>query len=439
MLDRYTRPEMADLWSLENKYRYWLDVETVAAEGMAQAGMIPASAAHAIRTRGGFDAARIAEIEAEVGHDFIAFLTAVGEQVGEDARFLHQGLTSSDVIDTAFSLLLRQSAHLMDAALERLLTALAEKIETHRHTLCIGRSHGIHAEPTSFGLKLASHYAAFARGRERLKNARAEISVCALSGAVGTFATIDPSVEAFVAEKFGLAVEPVSTQIIPRDRHAAFFATLAVIASSVENFAVELRHLQRTEVREVEEGFGAKQKGSSAMPHKRNPISGENLTGLARQVRAAVIPALENVALWHERDISHSSSERFIAPDATATLHYALHRLAGVVENMVVHVGRMHRNLDATGGLVYSQKILLAMTQKGVAREDAYRIVQKAAMTTWDALQNGESAHFFDALLQDVAIQNLFTRADLDAIANPRDYIRHADIVIGRVLGKKKS
>src|SRR5690625_219 len=383
MIPRYSRPEMADIWSPETRFQIWFEIEAHACDAMAELGVIPREAAAASWERGSFEVARIDEIERETKHDVIAFLTNVAEHVGPEARFLHQGMTSSDVLDTCLSVQLVRATDLLLADMDRLLAALKQRAFEYKDTLCVGRSHGIHAEPTTFGLKLAGHYAAFERNRRRLLIAREEIATCAISGAVGTFANIDPFVERHVAEKLGLKPEPVSTQVIPRDRHAAFFATLGVIASSVENLAIEIRHLQRTEVREAEEYFSPGQKGSSAMPHKRNPVLTENLTGLARVVRSAVIPALENVTLWHERDISHSSVERMIAPDATVTLDFALSRLAGVIEKLVVYPEQMQRNLDHLGGLVNSQRVLLALTQSGQSREEAYRLVQRNAMPVW--------------------------------------------------------
>ncbi len=392
MIPRYSRPEMVAIWEPQNRYRIWLAIERHAAEAMERLGTVPTGvaaaldeAAAAIEARGGFEIAKIDEIEAVTKHDVIAFLTYVAEFAGPLSRFVHQGMTSSDVLDTCLSLQMTQAADLLLADLDRLLAALKARAEEHRMTPTIGRSHGIHAEPTTFGVKLATHYAAFARGRKRLEAARAEIATCAISGAIGSFANVDPSVEAFVAGKLGLTPEPVSTQVIPRDRHAAYFAALAVIASSMEALATEIRHLQRSEVREAEEFFSAGQKGSSAMPHKRNPVLTENLTGLARIVRSAVVPALENVALWHERDISHSSVERMIGPDATVTLDFALARLAQVVEKLVVYPERMRANLMAFGSLFNSQRIMLALTQAGVSREEAYKIVQRNAMKAWHA------------------------------------------------------
>ena len=371
MIPRYSRPEMARIWEPEAKFRIWLKIETYAAEAMAELGLIPKHAAEAVRRRGGFDVSRIDQIEREVKHDVIAFLTSVAEHVGPEARFLHAGLTSSDVLDTCFNVQLVAAADLLIADTDALLTALKARAYEYKDTLTVGRSHGVHAEPTTFGLKLAVAYAEFARARERLVRAREEVATCAISGAVGTFAHVDPRVEAHVAKKLGLRPEPISTQVVPRDRHAVYFATLAVVASSIERLATEIRHLQRTEVLEAEEYFSEGQKGSSAMPHKRNPVLSENLTGLARVVRAYAQPALEDVALWHERDISHSSVERVIGPDATIALDFALHRLTGIVKGLVVYPERMRANLDRLGGLIHSQRVLLALTAAGVPREDA--------------------------------------------------------------------
>lgn len=431
MIPRYTRPEMANLWSQDNKFRIMLEIETLAAEKMEEMGQIPKGTAIALRERGAFNVDRIAEIEKETRHDVIAFLTNVTEYVGDEAKFMHQGMTSSDVLDTALAVQMNQSADLLMKDLDELLAALKRRAEEHKTTICIGRSHGIHAEPTTFGIKLAGHYAAFARAKERLKAAQADVSTCAISGAVGTFATVDPSVEEYVAKKLGLRPEPSSTQIIPRDRHAMFFATLGVIAASVENLATEIRHLQRSEVREVEEFFSAGQKGSSAMPHKRNPVLTENLTGLARIIRGNVTPALENVTLWHERDISHSSAERIFAPDSCMALDFALMRLAGVIDKLQIYPKTMQANVERLGGLVFSQKVLLALTQKGISRENAYVIVQRNAMAVWDNLG---SLTFKDSLLSDPEIQAHFTAADLDTIFDYGDYTRHADYILNRVF-----
>ncbi|HEY8964637.1 MAG TPA: adenylosuccinate lyase, partial [Alphaproteobacteria bacterium] len=385
MIPRYTRPDMAKIWEPENRFAIWLDIEIFAAEQLEKLGVIPKGVAAKTRKKGKFNVARIDEIESEVKHDVIAFLTNVAEYVGPEARFIHQGMTSSDVIDTAFSVQLTQAADILIKDVDKLLAAIKKRAREHKNTICAGRSHGIHAEPTTFGLKLAGHYAAFDRCRDRLVQARKEVAVCMISGPVGTHASVDPSVQTYVAKKMGLASETVSTQVIPRDRYAAYFAALAVTASCMENLATEIRHLQRSEVREAAEYFSKGQKGSSAMPHKKNPVLTENITGLARLVRAAVVPALENVTLWHERDISHSSVERNIGPDATVTLDFALNRLANVIDQLLIYPDQMLRNLNSLGGLVYSQRVLLALTQSGVAREDAYRIVQRNAMDVWDS------------------------------------------------------
>jgi adenylosuccinate lyase len=429
MIPRYTRPQMASIWEPDNKFRIMLKIETLAAEAMEQMGTIPQGVSAALRERGGFNAERIDEIERETKHDVIAFLTNVAEHVGEEARFMHQGMTSSDVLDTCFAVQLTQAADILIADIDALLVALERRTREHALTLCVGRSHGIHAEPTTFGLKLAGFHAQFQRARKRMVAAREEIATCAISGPVGTFATVDPRVEAYVAEKLGLAVEPVSTQVIPRDRHAAFFAAMAVVASSVEHLAVEIRHLQRTELREAEEEFTKGQKGSSAMPHKRNPILTENLTGLARLVRSAVVPALENVALWHERDISHSSVERNIGPDATTGLDFALARLTRVVDGLVIYPEAMQANLDRLGGLVFSQRVLLALTQAGVSREDAYRLVQKNAMATWN-----EGGRFLDRLKADEEVTARLSDAEIEEIFDYGFYTKHAETVIDRVL-----
>lgn len=431
MIPRYTRQEMAQIFEPENKFKIWLEIETLACEKMAELGIIPDSVPKAMREKGGFDIARIDEIEKEVKHDVIAFLTSVAEHVGEDARFVHQGITSSDIIDTAFAVQLTQAADIMLADLDKLLTALKKRAEEHKDTLCIGRSHGIHAEPTTFGLKLAGHYAAFKRAKERLKQARAEIATCSISGAVGTYATINPSVEKYVADKMNLTPETVSTQVIPRDRHAMFFAVLGVIGSSIENLSVELRHLQRTEVREAEEYFDKDQKGSSAMPHKRNPISGENLTGQARIIRSGIIPAMENVALWHERDISHSAVERTILPDVCISCDYALNRLAGVIDKLLVYPDTMMENLEKMGGLVFSQRTLLALTQAGISREDAYRIVQRNAMKVWE--DKGKTT-LRDALETDSQATEKLDKNALDTIFDYKHYTTHIDSIIKRAL-----
>ena len=433
MIPRYSRPEMTRIWEPENKFRIWFEIEAHACDAQAELGIIPKEAAKEVWDKGAFEVERIDEIERETHHDVIAFLTNLAEHVGPAARFVHQGMTSSDVLDTCLSVQLTQAADLLLQDLDRLLDALKTRAKEHKDTVCLGRSHGIHAEPTTFGVKLAGHYAAFARNRERLVAARKEIATCAISGAVGTFANVDPAVERHVAEKLGLAPEPVSTQIIPRDRHAMFFATLGVVASSIENLATEIRHLQRSEVREAEEYFAPGQKGSSAMPHKRNPVLTENLTGLARIVRSAVTPALENVALWHERDISHSSVERMIGPDATVTLDFALTRLAGVIEKLLIYPENMRRNLEQLGGLIHSQRVLLALTQAGFSREDAYRLVQRNAMQVWEAQGRGESADFL-ALLK-AADEVTIADADLEAIFDLGYHTKQVDRIFERVFG----
>jgi adenylosuccinate lyase len=430
MIPRYSRPEMAAIWAPENKFKIWLDIESHACDAQAELGVIPHEAAKAVRDAGAFDIERIDEIERETKHDVIAFLTNLAENVGSEARFVHQGMTSSDVLDTCLAVQLTQAADILLADIDGLLEALKTRAFEHKMTICVGRSHGIHAEPTTFGVKVAGFYAEFARNRGRLISARADIATCAISGAVGTFANIDPAVEAHVAKQMGLTPEPVSTQVIPRDRHAAFFATLAVVASSVERLATEIRHLQRTEVREAEEYFSPGQKGSSAMPHKRNPVLSENLTGLARLVRAAVIPALENVALWHERDISHSSVERMIGPDATVTLDFALARATGMIEKLVVYPENMQKNLDALGGLVFSQQVLLTLTQKGMSREDAYTTVQKNAMKAWQ-----EGTDFREALAADGDVSALLDTGELDAIFDLAFHTRQVDTIFDRVFG----
>jgi adenylosuccinate lyase len=443
MVPRYSRPQMDAIWSPATRYRIWFEIEALAAEAMATLGTIPAEAARAIRERGepraaaigDAEVARIDEIERVTRHDVIAFLTFMAEGIGENARFMHQGMTSSDVLDTCLAVQMTRAADLLIADVDAVLAALKARALEHRMTPTVGRSHGIHAEPTTFGLKLAGHYAEFARGRERLVAARAEVATCAISGPVGTFASVDPRVEAFVAERLGLAVEPVSTQVIPRDRHAAFFCALAVVASAVERLATEVRHLQRSEVREAEEFFHPGQKGSSAMPHKRNPVLSENLTGLARLVRGYVTPALENVALWHERDISHSSVERVIAPDATIALDFALMRLAGMMEKLTIYPERMQANLDALGGVVHSQKVLLALTQAGMSREDAYAAVQRAAMATWQALGSAGARDFRANLLDDAEVARWLDAAATDAAMDPRRDFRHVDTVFARVFG----
>ena len=429
MIPRYTRPEMARIWAPETRFQIWFEIEAHAADAMAELGTIPEEAARAVWERGRFEVDRIDEIEREVRHDVIAFLTNVAEHVGPEARFLHQGMTSSDVLDTCFNLQLVRAADLLDADLESLLAVLKRRAYEFKDTVCIGRSHGIHAEPTTFGLKLAQAYAEFARGRERLALARREVATCAISGAVGTFANVDPRVEARVAEKLGLEPEPISTQVIPRDRHAVYFATLAIIATSVERLATEIRHLQRTEVLEAEEYFSEGQKGSSAMPHKRNPVLTENLTGLARLVRSMAMPAMENIVLWHERDISHSSVERNIGPDATVTLDFMLARLTDVVDRLVVYPDNMRRNLDLHGGLVHSQRVLLALTQAGLGREEAYRIVQASAMRAW----RGEGG-FRELIGQDTQVRAALDEGQLDALFDLDYHLKHVDTIFSRVF-----
>jgi adenylosuccinate lyase len=430
MIPRYSRPKMARIWEPETRFRIWLKIETYAAEAMAELGLIPKHAADAVRKRGGFDVARIDQIEREVKHDVIAFLTSVAEHVGPEARFLHSGLTSSDVLDTCFNVQLVEAADILIADIDALLAALKTRAFEFKDTVTVGRSHGVHAEPTTFGLKLAVAYAEFARARERLVRAREEVATCAISGAVGTFAHVDPKVEAHVAKRLGLRVEPISTQVVPRDRHAMYFATLAVVASSVERLATEIRHLQRTEVLEAEEFFGEGQKGSSAMPHKRNPVLSENLTGLARVVRGYVIAALEDVALWHERDISHSSVERVIGPDATIALDFALVRLTGIIKDLVVYPDRMRRNLDRLGGLIHSQRVLLALTAAGIPREDAYRLVQRNAMKVWE-----DGADFLEALLADQEVTKALSPEQLRAQFDLGHHLKHVDTIFGRVFG----
>ncbi len=432
MITRYTRPEAVAIWSQDTKYKIWFEIEAHAATKMAELGVIPTEAAEAIWTKGKdatFDADRIDEIERTTKHDVIAFLTHVAEIVGDEARFLHQGMTSSDVLDTCFAVQLARSSDLLLAGVDRVLAALEARAKEHKYTVCVGRSHGIHAEPVTFGLKLAGYHAEWQRARRRLVTAREEIATCAISGAVGTFANVSPEVEQYVADQMGLQVEPVSTQVIPRDRHAAYFAALGVIASSIERLATEIRHLQRTEVLEAEEFFDKGQKGSSAMPHKRNPILTENLTGLARLVRSSVVPAMENVALWHERDISHSSVERGIGPDATIHLDFALHRLAGVVERMNIYPENMQKNLDRLGGLVFSQRVMLALTQHGISREDAYAAVQENAMKVW----RGEG-RFIDFLKADARVT--LPDAELEALFDLGYHTKNVDVIFNRVFGQ---
>ncbi len=435
MSPRYSRPEMVAIWSPETRYSIWLEIETLAAEAMAELGQIPANVPKAVRERGGFNVDRIDEIEREVKHDVIAFLTSVAEHVGDEARFLHLGMTSSDVLDTCLAVQLQRASDILLKGVDRVLAALEKRAFEHKLTPTIGRSHGIHAEPTTFGVKLAGFHAEMARNRKRLLAAKEEIATCAISGAVGTFANIDPRIETMVAEKLGLAVEPVSTQVIPRDRHAAYFAALGVIASTIERIATEIRHLQRTEVLEAEEYFSEGQKGSSAMPHKRNPVLTENLTGLARLVRSSVVPAMENVALWHERDISHSSVERGIGPDATIHLDFALNRLAGVIEQLLIYPENMLANLNKLGGLHNSQRVLLALVEAGASREDAYRMVQRNAMKVWrDA--NRKEGDFLRNLEGDADVSKLLTKAQLGNMFDLGYHFTGVDTIFGRVFGR---
>ena len=438
MIPRYSRPEMAEIWQPEKRFRILAEIEAHALEAQVELGVAPKSALAALRRamkehpKEITDTAAIDAIERETRHDVIAFLTNLGNYVGPDARFIHQGLTSSDVLDTAFAVQLVQASDLLIEGVERVMAALKRRAIEHKDTLCVGRSHGIHAEPTSFGLKLAGHFAEFTRNLDRLHAAKKEIATCAISGPVGTFSSVDPRVEAHVARKLGLAIEPVSTQVIPRDRHAAFFAALALVAAGIERLATEIRHLQRSEVREAEEAFAKGQKGSSAMPHKRNPVLAENLTGLARVVRAALNPALENVALWHERDISHSAVERVFAPDATIALDFALDRLAGLIENLVVYPETMRRNLETLGGLVFSQKVLLALIEKGMSREAAYAAVQRNAMQT---IQTSGSSRFDDWLMADPEVKAKLNRKQIDALFDAKPYLAHVDTIFARVFG----
>jgi adenylosuccinate lyase len=436
MIPRYARAAMTEIWSPQTKFRIWFEIEAHATDALAELGVVPKEAAAKVWEKGKdatFDVARIDEIEREVKHDVIAFLTHLSEIVGPEARFVHQGMTSSDVLDTCLNVQLARAADLLIADTDALLAALEKRAFEYKLTPTIGRSHGIHAEPTTFGIKLATYHAEFTRARARLVAARAEIATCAISGAVGTFANIDPRVEEHVAKAMGLQVEPVSTQVIPRDRHAAYFAALGVVASSLERLAVEIRHLQRTEVLEAEEYFSPGQKGSSAMPHKRNPVLTENVTGLARMVRSYAIPAMENVALWHERDISHSSVERYIGPDATITLDFALARMTQVIEKLVVYPKRMQDNLDKTHGLVHSQRVLLALTQAGVAREDAYRLVQRNAMRAW----NGEG-NLLDLLKADADVARALPPAKLEAMFDLGYHLKQVDTIFTRVFGRSQ-
>ena len=431
MIPRYSRPDMAHIWEPENKFRIWFEIEAHACDAQAELGVIPKDAAKAVWDRGKWEIDRIDEIERETKHDVIAFLTNLAEHVGDEARFIHQGMTSSDVLDTCLAVQMSQAADILIADVEALLATLKRRALEHKNTICIGRSHAIHAEPTTFGVKLAGHYAEFARNLDRLKDARAEISTVAISGAVGTFANIDPAVEEHVGKKMGLTPEPVSTQVIPRDRHAMFFAILGVVASSLERLAVEIRHLQRTELREVEEFFSPGQKGSSAMPHKRNPVLTENITGLARIVRSAVTPAMENVALWHERDISHSSVERMIGPDTTITLDFALARMTNVIDKLMIYPDMMQRNLDQLGGLVFSQRVLLGLTQAGMSREAAYSAVQRNAMKVWE-----EDADFLTELQADAEVTALSSKEDLAALFDITYHTKNVDLILSRVFGE---
>jgi adenylosuccinate lyase len=436
MIPRYSRPDMTAIWEPENKFRIWFEIEAHATDKLAQLGVVPESAAKALwdwwATNPKIDVAAIDAIEAVTKHDVIAFLTWVAENVGDEARFMHQGMTSSDVLDTCLAVQLTQATDILIADMDKLLAAIKTRAQEHKFTPTIGRSHGIHGEPVTFGMKLAQAYAEFSRGKDRLIAARAEIATCAISGAVGTFANIDPAVEAYVAEKLNLAIEPVSTQVIPRDRHAMYFAVLGVVASSIERLAVEIRHLQRTEVLEAEEYFSPGQKGSSAMPHKRNPILTENVTGLARMVRSAVTPAMENVALWHERDISHSSVERYIGPDATITLDFALGRMTGVIEKLLIYPERMQKNLDRMGGLVHSQRVLLALTQAGISREDSYRIVQRNAMKVWES---DGALSLLELLKADTDVTAKLSDAEIEDRFNLDYHFKHIDTIFVRVFG----
>jgi adenylosuccinate lyase len=430
MVPRYSRKEMVEIWSDVSKYSIWLDIEIHALEGMEKVGIVPVGTAKTVKEKAKFDSKRIDEIEAEIKHDVLAFLTNISESVGPEARFIHQGMTSSDVLDTCLNIQLKRAGELLLNDMDLLLSSIKSQALRYKKTICVGRSHGIHAEPTTFGLKMLQAYAEFSRNKRRLELSVEEISSCAISGSVGTFANIDPSVEKHVAKALGLKVEPVSTQIIPRDRHAAFFSTLGIIASSVERLATEIRHLQRSEVLEVEEFFSSKQKGSSSMPHKRNPVLTENLTGLARVVRSSVMPALENISLWHERDISHSSVERFIGPDATITMDFALNRLNNVVENMVVYPDNMMKNLEKFNGLVFSQRVLLSLTQKDISREDSYLMVQRNSMKVW----NGEGT-FYELIKKDEEICSILSDDEIDDIFDLNYHLKHIEEIFQRVLG----
>ena len=429
MVPRYSRKEMLEIWSDISKYSIWLDIEIHALEGMEKVGIVPVGTAEIVRKNAKFDSRRIDEIEAEIKHDILAFLTNISESVGPEARFIHQGMTSSDVLDTCLNIQLKRAGELLLKDMDLLLSSIKSQALKHKKTICVGRSHGIHAEPTTFGLKMLQAYAEFSRNRKRLELSVEEISSCAISGSVGTFANIDPSVEEHVAKALGLNVEPVSTQIIPRDRHATFFSTMGIIASSIERLATEIRHLQRSEVLEVEEYFSSKQKGSSSMPHKRNPVLTENLTGLARVVRSSVMPALENIALWHERDISHSSVERFIGPDTTITLDFALNRLNNVIENMVVYPDNMMKNLEKFNGLVFSQRVLLSLTQKNISREDSYLMVQRNSMKVWN-----DEGSFYELIKKDEEICSILSNDEIDDIFDLNYHLKHIEEIFQRVL-----
>ncbi|MBT4911132.1 MAG: adenylosuccinate lyase [Hyphomicrobiales bacterium] len=429
MVPRYSRKEMVDIWSDDSKYSIWLDIEVYALEGMELVGIVPKGTAKVVREKATFNSQRIDEIESEIKHDVLAFLTNISESVGPEARFIHQGMTSSDVLDTCLNMQLKKAGELLIKDLDSLLEAIKFQAINHKKTICVGRSHGIHAEPTTFGLKMLQAYAEFARNKDRMINAVEEISSCAISGSVGTFANIDPYVEEYVAKALNLNIEPISTQVIPRDRHAVFFSTLAIISSSIERLSTEIRHLQRSEVLEVEEYFSSKQKGSSSMPHKRNPVLTENLTGLARVVRSSVTPALENITLWHERDISHSSVERFIGPDATITLDFALNRLTNVVENMVVYPENMMKNLEKFNGLVFSQRVLLSLTQKNISREDSYSMVQRNSMKVWN-----EEGSFYDLIKADKEISSILSDEEIDDIFDLNYHLKQVETIFKRVL-----
>jgi adenylosuccinate lyase len=429
MVPRYSRKEMVDIWSDDSKYSIWLDIEVYALEGMELVGIVPKGTAAVVKKKAVFNSQRIDEIESEIKHDVLAFLTNISESVGPEARFIHQGMTSSDVLDTCLNIQLKKAGELIIKDLDALLEAIKSQALSHKKTICVGRSHGIHAEPTTFGLKMLQAYSEFSRNKDRMINAVDEISSCAISGSVGTFANIDPFVEEYVAKALNLNIEPISTQVIPRDRHAVYFSTLAIISSSIERLSTEIRHLQRSEVLEVEEYFSSKQKGSSSMPHKRNPVLTENLTGLARVIRSSVTPALENITLWHERDISHSSVERFIGPDATITLDFALNRLTNVVENMVVYPENMMKNLEKFNGLVFSQRVLLSLTQKNISREDSYSMVQRNSMKVWN-----EEGSFYDLIKADKEISSILSDEEIDDIFDLNYHLKQVETIFKRVL-----